>query len=49
VREVLTVPGARPRDRGDADLALLRARLLEGLGGPSHHAEPPSPDEHHSI
>lgn len=49
VREVLTVPGARPRDRGDADLALLRARLLDGLGVPSHHADPPSPDLHHSI
>ena len=49
VREVLTVPGARPRDRGDADLAALRARLLDGLGVPTHHAERPSPDLHHSI
>ncbi|MCL3860311.1 ABC transporter ATP-binding protein [Actinotalea sp. K2] len=37
VRTVLTVPGARPRDRGDAGLAHLRARLLDGLGVPSHH------------
>ena len=46
VRQVLTVPGARPRDRGDAALALLRARLLEGLGVPSNHVEtsvPPRP------
>ncbi len=48
VRTVLTVPGSRPRDRGDADLALLRARLLDGLGVPSHHAEH-DPDAHHTI
>jgi len=46
VRTVLTVPGSRPRDRGDAALALLRARLLEGLGVPSHHHDP---DRHHTI
>ena len=40
VRTVVTVPGSRPRDRADADLALLRAELLEGLGVPSHHARP---------
>ncbi|WEO77105.1 ABC transporter ATP-binding protein [Cryobacterium sp. SO2] len=28
----LTVPGARPRDRGSAELAELRGRLLAGLG-----------------
>ncbi|WP_188037250.1 ABC transporter ATP-binding protein [Actinotalea sp. JY-7885] len=48
VRSVVTVPGARPRDRADAELALLRARLLDGLGVPSHH-EPVDPDQHHSI
>jgi sulfonate transport system ATP-binding protein len=32
VRHVLTVPGARPRDRGDATLAALRADLLTRLG-----------------
>ena len=48
VRTVLTVPGTRPRDRGDAALALLRAQLLDGLGVPSHHAEH-DPDRHHSI
>jgi sulfonate transport system ATP-binding protein len=36
VRRVLEVPGARPRDRGDATLAALRAELLEGLGVPGH-------------
>ncbi|OUE27783.1 ABC transporter ATP-binding protein [Clavibacter michiganensis] len=38
VRRVLDVPGARPRDRGDATLAALRAELLEGLGVPGHRA-----------
>ncbi|WP_043669687.1 ABC transporter ATP-binding protein [Clavibacter michiganensis] len=38
VRRVLDVPGARPRDRGDATLAALRADLLEGLGVPGHRA-----------
>lgn len=37
VRSVLDVPGSRPRDRGDAELAHLRAELLDGLGVPSHH------------
>jgi sulfonate transport system ATP-binding protein len=37
VRSLITVPGQRPRDRGDADLAALRADLLEGLGVASHH------------
>ena len=48
IRTVLTVPGSRPRDRGDADLALLRARLLDGLGVPSHHTEH-DPDAYHAI
>ncbi|HQY33045.1 ABC transporter ATP-binding protein [Actinotalea sp.] len=48
VRRVVTVPGARPRDRGDAELALLRAELLDGLGVPSHHVAH-DPDQHHSI
>lgn len=37
IRSVITVPGSRPRDRGDASLAHLRARLLEGLGVSTHH------------
>ena len=36
VRRTVTVPGARPRDRGDAAIAQLRAELLEGLGVESH-------------
>ena len=47
-RAVVTVPGSRPRDRGDAELAVLRARLLDGLGVPSHH-QSHDPDQHHSI
>ncbi len=37
IRRIITVPGARPRDRGDATLAALRAELLDGLGVNSHH------------
>ena len=37
IRATITVPGRRPRDRGDAALAHLRAELLDGLGVPSHH------------
>jgi sulfonate transport system ATP-binding protein len=37
IRSVITVPGRRPRDRGDAALAHLRAQLLEGLGVSTHH------------
>lgn len=37
VRSLITVPGSRPRDRGDAALASLRLELLEGLGVPTHH------------
>ena len=36
IREVLTVPGERPRDRGSAELAELRATLLAGLGIDRH-------------
>ena len=36
VRQVVTVPGARPRDRGSAELAELRAELLAGLGIDRH-------------
>jgi sulfonate transport system ATP-binding protein len=36
IRSIVSVPGARPRDRGDADLALLRAELLNGLGVSTH-------------
>jgi sulfonate transport system ATP-binding protein len=32
IRSIIDVPGARPRDRGDAHLAHLRAELLSGLG-----------------
>ena len=48
IQSVVPVPGSRPRDRGDAALALLRAELLDGLGVPSHH-ELHDPDTHHSI
>ncbi|PZR52967.1 ABC transporter ATP-binding protein [Xylanimonas oleitrophica] len=34
---VVDVPGARPRDRADRQLAELRAELLEGLGVDTHH------------
>jgi len=37
IRATVTVPGARPRDRGSSDLAELRAELLEGLGVETHH------------
>ncbi|MBC7590388.1 MAG: ABC transporter ATP-binding protein [Salinibacterium sp.] len=37
IRSVITVPGERPRDRGDASLAYLRAELLAGLGVSTHH------------
>jgi sulfonate transport system ATP-binding protein len=36
IRQVVTVPGARPRDRGSTELAELRADLLEGLGITRH-------------
>ncbi len=48
VRSVVTVPGARPRDRADARLAELRAGLLDGLGVASHHRHADA-DLHHSI
>lgn len=32
VRSVVEVPGERPRDRGNAELAALRVRLLAKLG-----------------
>lgn len=37
IRSVIQVPGERPRDRGDATLAQLRAELLGGLGVHTHH------------
>lgn len=40
IRSVVSVPGGRPRDRGDAALALLRAELLEGLGVSTHRTDP---------
>lgn len=36
ILEELTVPGGRPRDRGSAELAELRGRLLAGLGIDRH-------------
>ncbi len=38
IRQVITVPGERPRDRGSAELAELRAQLLGGLGIERHSA-----------
>lgn len=37
IARVVDVPGDRPRDRADRDLADLRAELLDGLGVPTHH------------
>ncbi|MCV7062892.1 ABC transporter ATP-binding protein [Mycolicibacterium vaccae] len=37
IRQTVTVPGRRPRDRGSAELAELRGRLLDGLGVDRHH------------
>ncbi len=37
IRSIVTVPGARPRDRSSHELAELRAELLEGLGIERHH------------
>ena len=37
IRSIVTVPGRRPRDRGDSTLAHLRAELLTGLGVSTHH------------
>ena len=37
IRSIITVPGKRPRDRGDSALAHLRAELLDGLGVSTHH------------
>jgi sulfonate transport system ATP-binding protein len=36
IRRVTSVPGDRPRDRGSAQLAELRAELLDGLGIDRH-------------
>lgn len=43
IRRILTVPGERPRDRADSELAELRAELLDGLGVPSHHVSISAP------
>jgi sulfonate transport system ATP-binding protein len=37
IRSIITVPGKQPRDRGDSNLANLRAVLLEGLGVATNH------------
>jgi sulfonate transport system ATP-binding protein len=42
VRQTVTVPGRRPRDRASAQLAELRGRLLDGLGV-DRHADDRSP------
>jgi len=36
IAQTVTVPGTRPRDRGSAELAELRGRLLDGLGIDRH-------------
>jgi sulfonate transport system ATP-binding protein len=36
IRQTVIVPGHRPRDRGSAELAELRGRLLDGLGVNRH-------------
>jgi len=38
IRQTIVVPGRRPRDRGSAELAELRGRLLDGLGIDRHGA-----------
>ena len=40
VRAVIDVPGTRPRDHADAELAALRTELLSGLGVPARVAGP---------
>jgi sulfonate transport system ATP-binding protein len=37
IRRIITVPGARPRDRDDPAFAALRGELLAGLGVQGHH------------
>jgi sulfonate transport system ATP-binding protein len=38
---IVDVPGARPRDRADTQLARIRSELLEGLGVERHHQVTP--------
>jgi sulfonate transport system ATP-binding protein len=38
IQRVVTVPGGRPRDRGSAELAELKAELLAGLGIDRHES-----------
>ncbi|WP_114853481.1 ABC transporter ATP-binding protein [Brachybacterium sp. YJGR34] len=44
----IAVPGTRPRDRADHDLAALRSELLEGLGVDTHHSPQPTTSEYPS-
>ena len=50
IRQIVAVPGSRPRDRGSAELAELRARLLDGLGIDRHSAASAAhrPPTHHT-
>ena len=49
IRNVITVPGRRPRDRASAGLAALRAVLLEGLGVATHHTEDGHPADRPTL
>lgn len=56
IRSIVSVPGKRPRDRGDAALAELRAQLLDGLGvsthrshHPGHPLQPEHREHHHNT
>lgn len=44
VQQIVTVPGARPRDRSSSELATLRAELFDGLGVDTHSHT----DSHHT-
>jgi sulfonate transport system ATP-binding protein len=46
IRAEITVPGTRPRDRAWAELAALRAELLDGLGVATHCSPNPATGGH---